>query len=271
MAKKILLAAGCSYTDKTFFSQDDSLSDSERGGWQMWPEIMSENLDLECVNVGQSGAGNDHIFNQLVHHLSVHRDNIDTIAILWSGADRQNFFTWRLNAPVELSIFLEENSNRLPAFSWLEEIGIGKVNANYWTSKRFDRETYRWLIDNYVYKLSAIIKLAESYGVKLIMMQGVAPLDFWTYRRLYENKKIITSVSDAQASKYFITNPATYELNENKKNIIGWPIFESLGGFCVDYLIKPDNRVSKIDGHPNAAGQEVIGDLFFKKYNELYG
>lgn len=271
MERNILLAAGCSYTDKNFLSQDDSIPDSERGGWPAWPEIMSNKLNLECVNIGLSGVGNDHIFNKIIDSLNFYRDRIDTIAILWTGAERQNFFSWRLNAAAELNINLDETIAHPPAFEWLDEIGIGNVNVKYWTSKGFDRATYSWIVNNYVCKLSAIIKLAEVYGVKLLMMQGVSVLDFWTYDRLFKQGKITAKPNPGLLLKNFVKNPTIYELEKNKEKIIGWPIFDLLGGFCFDSVIESKNKVSKNDGHPNANGQKHIADLFLDRYNSVYG
>ena len=46
---------------------------------------------------------------------------------------------------------------------------------------------------------------------------------------------------------------------------MGWPVFDELGGFCLQDLLKqPDHYISEEDWHPNAAGQELLADKIYE-------
>ena len=92
MAKKILLASGCSYTDANYRSSDPDIDPN----WPMWPELMANELDLRCVNVGRSGQGADYILNSIIDQIAIYGNRIDTVAILWTTGDRLPFFNFTL-------------------------------------------------------------------------------------------------------------------------------------------------------------------------------
>ena len=53
--RKILLVSGCSNTDKDFYSE---LHPDMDCSWPKWPELLAKKLDMDCVNLAKSGAGN---------------------------------------------------------------------------------------------------------------------------------------------------------------------------------------------------------------------
>ena len=106
---KQLLTAGCSWTDPNFISNDDSLSDTDRGGWPMWPELVANRLNLQCINKGKVGASNDYIFNQVVDTI-LKEKNIKLVVVMWSGWDR---FTYLDQFIHPLSYFIAHNFNKL--------------------------------------------------------------------------------------------------------------------------------------------------------------
>ena len=149
MAKKILLASGCSYTDTHYRSNDPTI----KRDWEMWPELMAKELGLECVNKGQSGAGADHIFDTILEGLSTYGDRVDTVAILWSTSDRLPFFNFTLNPIVECNTI---NGNYDP-FPWMDDIGVGKISQKYFKSDHFlSTKAYKSMILNPIRKMFAM-------------------------------------------------------------------------------------------------------------------
>jgi len=61
--KKILLVSGCSNTDKNFYSELHPEMDCS---WPKWPELLAEKLNMDCVNLAKSGAGNEYIYSSLL-------------------------------------------------------------------------------------------------------------------------------------------------------------------------------------------------------------
>ena len=58
VAKKIMIAGGCSYTDQDYKTSNKD-RDQTPGLWPMWPEHLGKKLDLEVVNTAKCGAGNE--------------------------------------------------------------------------------------------------------------------------------------------------------------------------------------------------------------------
>ena len=60
-------------------------------------------------------------------------------------------------------------------------------------------------------------------------------------------------------------------------NFIGWPIVESIGGYCFDSLLTDTDhwdasatRISREDTHPNAAGHKLISKVLYDEYKKIY-
>ena len=58
-SRKKLIAAGCSYTHHYMTSVPPN--PNVNFDFTRWPEHLSNMLDMECVNIGRAGAGNDQI------------------------------------------------------------------------------------------------------------------------------------------------------------------------------------------------------------------
>ena len=87
--KKILLVSGCSYTDKNYQSIYHPEMDCS---WPKWPELLAEKLNMECVNLGRSGAGQEYIYNSILDYtLNIKKENIGLIIPAWSGASRRDY------------------------------------------------------------------------------------------------------------------------------------------------------------------------------------
>ena len=61
--KKILIVSGDSFSDKHFQTMIHPELDTS---WPKWPEMLAEKLDMDCINLGRCGAGNDYIYETLV-------------------------------------------------------------------------------------------------------------------------------------------------------------------------------------------------------------
>ena len=86
MAKKILVAGGCSYTDEKYIIQDPDMS-QESGPWPMWPKYLGDKLGLETVNTGRSGYSNESIFHSVLEKILFYKNRVDTVAVLWTEFD----------------------------------------------------------------------------------------------------------------------------------------------------------------------------------------
>ena len=66
-------------------------------------------------------------------------------------------------------------------------------------------------------------------------------------------------------------------IDKMNNNFIGWPITESIGGYCFDSLLTSANhwdasstRISRADTHPNAVGHKLISEVLYDEYKKIY-
>ena len=86
---KILLISGCSYSDVQWTSH---LHPDMDCSWPKWPELLAKKLDMKCINLSKSGAGQEYIYSSLVD--TVQTLNINDIGLVlpaWSTAPRRDF------------------------------------------------------------------------------------------------------------------------------------------------------------------------------------
>ena len=70
--KKLLIASGCSFTEKDFVSTHHPEMDCT---WDKWPELLAEKLNMNCINLGSRGAGNEYIYNSIVEQVIKTKNN----------------------------------------------------------------------------------------------------------------------------------------------------------------------------------------------------
>ena len=278
MAKKILLACGCSYTDKDYITFDESLPKEQQGGWKFWPEIMADELDLKCVNVAKSGRGADYIFNEVTKQILIYGDRIDTVAILWSGSDRTSFYTYDFNPLVEIDDdpnWDNDDGTKYDPFKWMDDIGIGKVNRNFWASQHFNKNVYYQMLENQFTKMIAVMDLCKLRNIKIVMGQGLIFFNYYTLESMHKDGRLSEHAyfNYKELLDYFLKNPFFPHLEKNKNHIIGWPFWNQFGGYTFDDLRHNSEKyfISKRDRHPNAAGQQLFANQFIEKYRKIYG
>lgn len=278
MAKKILLACGCSYTDKNYISFDKEIPEDQQGGWKFWPEIMAEDLGLQCLNVARSGRGADYIFNETVKQITTYGDRIDTVAVLWSGSDRTSFYSYDFNPLVEIDddpSWVNKDGTKYDPFSWMDDIGIGKVNRNFWKSVHFNKNIYYQMMENQLIKMVALLDLCISKNIKLVMGQGLIFFNYHTLENMYQAGRLHERayLSSQEVFDYLFKNPFFPYLEKNKKYIIGWPFSEKFGGTTFDHIRfeKEQYFISARDRHPNAACQKLWAGYFIERHKQLYG
>lgn len=276
MAKKILLASGCSWTDKNFYSLDKSIPDSERGGWPMWPEIMAKHLNLQCINTGFSGSGSDYILDRIHENILKYKNKIEIITILWSGADRFSLYGSSSNLSIRAAGDLHPKFKNLNVNKNTQL--LKDINEKIFKSAMLDyQQIYKNLIDQHLQKMCIILDICKLYNIKIIMAQGVNIFPYHSIDEAIEQKCISAEIrcSNKNILKNILSSQFFPYLEKNKKSIIGWPFKNVLGGYSIDYFLMDNDfetythRISDYDSHPNAEGQKIIAREFIKRYDEL--
>jgi len=83
MTKRLLITAGCSFTEDSYYHQFGIMS---------WPRIMSDSLGIELVNLGRGGNSNDSIENQVTDAVIKYADRDPIVMVLWTEPIRINVF-----------------------------------------------------------------------------------------------------------------------------------------------------------------------------------
>lgn len=283
---KILLASGCSFTDSNFYSRDDSLPSDLRGGWPKWPELLANQLGLNCINKGQCGAGSDFILHSLIKGIYEYEGKIDTVAVLWSELDRLYIYNQHISPSVDLMAASDPDKdiskihNRLNEKRKLNNDALYNIAEKMWNSSFFNWNVYYTMIDNWLNGIAILLDICLSKNIKIIMAQGVNPWSFSFSLKMAFRKNLIprsSIISDNATLKYILSHPTFNFLEKNEKYLIGWPFFHQLGGYNLEHYSSfeknynwLDYHISKIDGHPNKLGHERYAKIYLEKYRELY-
>ena len=220
--RKVLLVSGCSYTDKTFRSDFHPNIDT---GWPKWPELLGKKLDMDVVNYGYCGSGNEYIYSSLLDDLTSNPiKDIGLVIPGWSRVPRRDF-----------------------------NVGNRKYNIrwdNHGDMKYFMMRSLR-----YYYSLQEVCKSLK------VPYKQIHILDPYESAVVEQNE--LFNMTREDAMKEFMSSSYYDKIDE--KNFIGWPIESKLGGFCAwDKLDADKHFISEIDRHPNRQGQEIIAELIYE-------
>ena len=243
--KKILLVSGCSNTEKDFYSEIHPTLDTT---WPKWPELLAEKLDMDCVNLAKSGAGNEYIYTSLLEYIAKHKNNtnIGLVIPAWTQCNRKDFSRgWNMR----------------------------------WTNERIDPsgDVFSWMRRTLNFYVSLQI-LCEKYNLNYLHIQMLSPYQDWlnglrprdldpileerpNFRYTYpgdvekDNKKIIKIID-------------SYEGVINTKRFLGWPLSHEFGGFCLQKKLintKDNTKISDLDSHPNEKGHQVLAEEIYAR------
>lgn len=237
MSKKYLVASGCSWTDHYFTSDYHRDLDTS---WDKWPTILARKLDMEVINLGCGGSGNEGIYSRVSDFISeTPKEKIGLVIVAWSRAHRRdwewaNLFTPRI-------VYGSNTKFKKYVLNWTSETFDTKGDA-YYFMRRSVRNFY------------ALQILCERYNIPYKQVCALNPIS-----ELIKENKI-------DSMNYFLTSSQFEEID--KDNFIGWPIFEHMNGFCLNDFIKKGRNeslmISEEDRHPNDLGQRVIADIIYE-------
>ena len=213
-----------------------------------WPENLGEMLNMDVVNLGLAGVGNEFIYNRIVDKLSSTKD-VGLAITCWSGHVR-----WDLNSisrwgslTIDPSVSASARSklyltNKLkPLVDLILENDLVSTEYNFFKS-------LRWY--------NAFQNYCESNNIPYMQCSAFNML----------SNDIISLMLD---------HPIFYKMNED--HFYGWPMFAQIGGFNLSNKLNEVDpemknlRVSDEDLHPNTEGHKIISELLYKQYEFLYG
>lgn len=279
--KKYLLASGCSYTDPNYVTPDKNVPEELRGPWPMWPELMGSKLDLNVLNVGECGNSNTAIYNSIISTINTYEDEIDTIAVLWSGWDRTELFHyWKFQLLHFFSYYSDPalqdlSRDNIFHMDWVYKTGTDQFlnkfkNSEIWNPYLIIRES----VNKSLVLMQSLLEICRRRNIKCIFYQGVDPMDYGSFSKFsgtfIEAHHIFSAIKKSSSSKF---------LEKNKNHVIGWPFLREAAGHHFDSLrysgLNPFKdsymHVSEIDKHPNSEAQKIIANIFYDRWKQIYG
>jgi hypothetical protein len=261
---KTLLAVGCSFTNKNYVSDEHPEMDCS---WPKWPEIVGKKLGYEVVNLGTNGAANDNIMRSAQDYMAEHK--VDMVCALWTEPFRLNIHdTYHAN----WYAYLRRDARSITGS---KRYGVKTFHLNALKplvdhielTKRLCRtDDHTRVASEELRHIHTLDIIAKSHNIPVYHMHGcslwknhvyetasIALGETWRYNK---NQKFQMWLKAFMQSPYF-------SILDEQTNIWGWPFYEELGG--EEPLGNRDYRISEIDSHPSAKGQQIIAD----KYLEL--
>ena len=224
---KILLVSGCSYTDPNYYS---IMHPDMKCNWPMWPELLAEKLNMQCVNLAMSGAGNEYIYSTLLDYITTNdTSNIGLVIAAWSQNQRKDF----------------QKENTL------------------WTNVRVDPHghVYGWMYKSLRYYLSFKI-LCEQYKLPYKHFQMLHPYKDVLDGLKFDNDFVQEFKGDVNKAKKQLAK-IIYQYDKLlQENFLQWPCINELGGTYMNEYLQ-DYKISELDRHPNSEGQKLIMEKLY--------
>ena len=253
--RKKLIIGGCSYTAN--YARQEKLTE-----FPLWGEILAEKLDMDLINLGQCGYGNQAIYTTVIEK-TLEEKNIGLVVALWSEVERVSFYGkygrdkkyWECFLPQR--VVLDDNWN-----DWFyrqpnqknpkKESIIYKISTVLQAHRTISHAVIESV--NYFYSFQSI---CENLNVPYLQAQGCGPL---MHKTLIQNKN----------NRYIFSDAIIKRPHDMTENFIGWPIVPMLGGYSMDIKMKDILRISPEDGHPNAEGHKFIAGVLYDEYEKIY-
>jgi hypothetical protein len=294
--KPIMLVLGCSWTDTNFLSVLKHLPDDRRGGWPMWDSYVQNKLEerdgirYERINLASSGKSNQHIQRDFFRAVSMYGDRIKYVFV--GGTKFNRYMGPHDNASINIdthNFFTNRKYARAKIESWNERApGV----RDYWQwhieNELFTAQGIKANVERNTGYMASILHTCEGMGISLFWAQLLKPMtDYNLYKQLIALG--ITPKSDWNPSENFWKARYTSNvlqafleslhfnvLEKHRRQFSGLPfvgpdakIFENVKQdqkhLFIDRTAKDPNER---DGHPNAYGQECIGNYIWEQYCE---
>ena len=268
--KKILLVAGCSYSNEKFNSVHHPDLDVS---WPKWPQLLAEKLDMQLINLSESGAGQEYIYSNIIDKLqTIDHSKIGLVMAAWSTAPRRDYQTESLY--LKNKKWTYDKNDMIQKIKWTNDMYDSKGCMHYWIDRSL----------RYYYSLQMV---CENLKIPLKQFQMVDLFKGYLWQELISRRTndiaddkqvpILNKAADLtkeeqdwkeKKEKGYLAqihdSPYYEKINDN---FIGWPTDPRLNGYSISDKVLDNNtdRISKIDLHPNKQGQEKLARFIYEK------
>jgi len=269
--KKILLIAGCSYSNDRFRSVHHPDLDVS---WPKWPQLLAEKLDMQLINLSESGAGQEYIYSNIIDKLqTIDHSKIGLVMAAWSTAPRRDYQTESLYLKNKKWTYKNDMVQKI---KWTNDMYDSKGCMHYWIDRSL-RYYYslQMICENLKlpYRQFQMIDLFKGYLWQELIRRRTKdwPEDHTKQVPILNKAADLTKEEqdwkEKQEKIYLaqIHNSPYYEIINN--NFIGWPTDKRLMGYNISEMALEEDtdRISKIDLHPNELGQKKLAKFIYEK------
>lgn len=234
-SKPLLIASGCSFTDSLQARYTNLRIDT-------WPDVVSDFMDWDIINVGKAGSGNDYICNAAIDAILENNDRDLIVMVLWSNATRVDFFDKDACVIVPNEYKSRVNEIARPALHKDEIIQFNKIlhELNYLPS-------IKWIIKHTIRNIWILNTLCKFNNIKIINSRY---LNFLPLQGRYFDDEFLNN----QIHELYFKDGIITKEDLNLSTILG----------------RDEYCLSKEDRHPNQKGHNLIAHNFIEKYREKY-
>jgi len=248
MSTKTLIAGGDSYTEQI------------PGAAIAWPYWLGFD---EVINVGEGGAGNASIFNNVIDAIEKNLDKDLTVIVFWSEHSRLNLFdSASMGIKCEEDIlrhhqwYATQNTNpeRAELMSEFSNLVVEIIHKQRGTSGA--KETFQNIVNHslrYMFLLEKYCKMCDIKFYHSNIFDGFGGL--YSMKTLKRSFPIQDPDSAFQVVKKNIRESYYFKQLLNSKAFMGFN-FE-----VCSYIINKGLCISKHDNHPNGEGHKKIASL----------
>ena len=167
MSKYKLITAGCSWTQGFKMLPSDSPPYISGDLGPPWPELLAQKLDMECINLGKGGVGNEYIFSVICDRV-LEEKNIGLVVVMWSEYFRLDFEFYR--GP-------NADSEGEDAWTHLHYHQMKNLVKNWFKRSSAAGATKRSIRSAYSFQ-----NIMENINIPYMQVQGIRPVHYSPWR-----------------------------------------------------------------------------------------
>lgn len=264
MTSKTLLVSGCSYTESGGCNTVTPKELSE--GIRSWGDHLAERLGMNCTNLARAGWSNQTIFKSVVEHL--HSSRVDAVVVMWSEFERLAVLrSKKKRRYVTQQLHICQKNGDHTDFSKIRNADVlewnethDKMHDAFTDLKLWPREA---CIDEFFFTAHLFTMLMKTYEIPYLQCFGPNVVG----RGEPEDRDL--SELDAEVGEYMLKNRYFDSLDDPR--FVGYPGMNSIGGYCMDEILRENHRISEDDMHPNDEGHKVFAKKLYEEYVKIYG